>query len=278
VSAERLPNAIALTSMVFNAARLVGPALAALVLVQAGEAVCFWLNAVSYVPLLWNLGRLDLEVRALGPHPPVLATLRAGVDYAFRTPRLRRLLVLMGLVGMLGFQYPVLMPVYAGTLLGAGAKGYGLLMSAAGLGAVAATLSLTARHDHGSLRRSLFVGLACFGVGLVAFSCSRQIWLSAGLSFVVGFGMILYAATTNTLLQITTLDEYRGRVMSLYTLMLVGTAPLGSFLMGVVAERAGARVATGISGAACLIGAGWLALRLRAAARREPAGAGPEGR
>jgi MFS family permease len=278
VPAERLPNAIALTSMVFNAARLVGPALASVVLVQAGEAMCFWLNAVSYVPLLWNLRRLELPPRERGPHPPVLSTLRAGVGYAFHTPRLRRLLLLMGLVGLLGFQYPVLLPVFAGTLLKAGARGYGLLVSAAGVGAIAATLSLTARHDHGSLRRSLFVGLACFGAGLVAFSWSRQLALSAGLSFVVGFGMILYSATTNTLLQIAVQDEFRGRIMSLYTLMLVGTAPIGSFLMGAMGERAGVRVATGIAGAACLVGAGWLAQRLWASARREAVGAAQEGR
>ena len=268
-----LPNAIALTSMVFNGARLVGPAVAGFVLVRAGEAPCFWLNAASYLPLLWNLGRMRLEPRPRGPHAPVLATLLAGVRYAYHTPRLRQLLVLLGLAGMLGFQYAVLMPVFADGLLRAGARGYGLLMSAAGLGAVLGTLTLTARLDRPALRRALFLGLAAFGAGLVAFSYSRQLWLSLGLSFVVGFGMILFAATTNTLLQITVRDEFRGRVMSLFTLMLIGTAPVGSFIMGTVADRLGAPAAVRLAGAACLLGALWLAGRLRAAARREAAGA-----
>jgi MFS family permease len=271
VPPDALPNAIALNSMAFNSARLIGPAIAGVILARAGEAMCFWLNAASYVPLLWSLRQLRLEPRARAARPPTLVTLLEGVRYAFGTPRIRHLLVLMGLAGTLGFQYPVLMPVYAGTLLGAGPRGYGLLMSAAGLGAVFATLTLTARLERPGLRRALFVGLSLFGVGLVAFSTSRQLWLSAGLSLVVGFGMILYAATTNTLLQITVLDEYRGRVMSLFTLMLVGTAPVGAFLMGTIAERMGARLATGISGGVCLLGALWVAHRTRAIARREAA-------
>jgi MFS family permease len=269
-----LPNAIALNSMVFNGARLIGPAVAGVVLMRAGEAPCFWLNAVSYVPLLWNLGRIRLEPRPRGPHDPVLATLLDGVRYAYRTPRIRHLLVLIGLAGTLGFQYAVLMPVFADALLKAGARGYGLLMSAAGLGAVLGTLTLTGLRGRAALGGALFLGLTAFGAGLVAFSYSRALWLSLGVSFVVGFGMILFAATSNTLLQITVLDEFRGRVMSLFTLMLIGTAPFGSFVMGAVAERLGAPVAVRLAGVACLLGALWLANRRRVAARREAASGG----
>lgn len=272
VPAEDLPNAIALSSMIFNSARLVGPALAGVVLVQAGEAPCFWLNAASYLLLLWNLSRIVRERRPRPPGSPGLATLLEGVRYAWRTPRLRHLLGLMGLAGTLGFQYAVLLPVFADRLLAAGAHGYSLLMSAAGLGAVVGTVTLTSRRDRPALRRVLFFGLAVFGAGLVAFSYSRLLWLSAGLSFIIGLGMILYAATTNMLVQITVLDEFRGRVMSLFTLMLVGTAPIGSFVMGTVADRLGAPAATRLAGVACILGALWLMNRLRAAARREAAG------
>jgi MFS family permease len=266
-----LPNAIALTSMVFNGARLVGPAIAGFVLVRAGEAPCFWLNAASYLLLLWNLTRMALEPRPRGPHAPALATLLEGVRYAYHTPRIRHLLSLLGLTGMLGFQYGVLMPVFADALLRAGARGYSLLVSAAGCGAVLGTLTLTGLRDRPALRRALFLGLAAFGAGLVAFSYSRVLWLSLGLSFVVGFGMILFAATTNTLLQITVRDEFRGRVMSLFTLMLIGTAPFGSFIMGTVADRVGAPAAVRLAGIACMLGALWVANRLRAAARRDGA-------
>jgi MFS family permease len=276
VAPADLPNAIALNSMVFNGARLVGPAVAGLVLAHAGEAPCFWLNAASYVPLLWNLGRLTLKPRPRGPHAPALTTLLAGVRYTYHTPRLRNLLVLLGLAGMLGSQYAVLMPVFADQLLKAGARGYGLLMSVAGLGAVLGTLTLTGQRGRPALCRTLFLGLAAFGVGLVAFSYSRSLWLSLGLSFVVGFGMILFTATTNTLLQITVLDEFRGRVMSLFTLMLIGTAPFGSFLMGTMADRAGAPTAVRVAGVVCLLGALWLARQLRAVARPQAAAAPPK--
>lgn len=271
VEPRDLPNAIALNSMIFNSARLVGPAIAGLILARSGEAACFWVNAASYVPLLWNLRRVRIPPRRGNARVHALTTLIEGVRYALRAPRIRHLLLLMGFTGTLGFQYAVLMPIYAGNILNAGARGYGLLVAAAGIGAVFAALALTARMERPALRRLLLIGLSFFGLGLVAFSFSRTLWLSAALNGVVGFGMILYAATSNTLLQTTVLDEFRGRVMSFFTLMLLGTAPLGSFVSGTVAQKMGAPAATRISGVACLVGALWLWRRLRVVARDEAA-------
>ena len=255
--------------MVFNAARLIGPAIGGVLLAAAGEGVCFLVNAASYLLLLVNLGRMRVAGRAPVEHKPVLSTLSEGMRYAFGTPRLRNLLVLMGLVGTLGFQYVVLLPVYAGEILQAGAQGYGLLMAAAGVGSVTAFVRLTSPLDRPAMRRTLLVGLLLLGAGLVAFSYSRRFDLSLAMSLLVGMGLILYSATTNMMIQTAVRDEFRGRVMSLFTLMLVGTSPVGSFLMGWMAVRLGAPNATRIAGTTCILGAIWVVHRLRVLARRE---------
>jgi len=266
-----LPNAIALHSAIFNGARLLGPALAGVVLATVGEAPCFWINALSYFAVLYGLWRMEL------PAPPTpaamvspLAHMKEGIAYAWRTPRLRNLLVLLGTAGSFGFQYTVLVPIYADRLLHAGASGYGILMSAAGVGSLCAALSLTGKQDRARLRQNLLIGLSLFGAGLIGFSFSRVFALSVALNLVVGFGMVLYGASTNTLVQSAVDPAFRGRVMSLYTLMFIGTAPLGSFVLGSVAQHFGAPWATRISGGLCVLGAIWVFQRLRAQARMEP--------
>ena len=266
-----LPNAIALHSAIFNAARLLGPALAGAVLATLGEAPCFWINAASYVAVLFGLWRMDLPaVPPKAARGSALAHIREGVSYAWRTPRLRNLLVLLGTAGSFGFQYTVLVPIYADRILHAGSSGYGILMSAAGVGSLLAAFTMTAKQDRAKLRRNLLIGLSLFGAGLIGFSLSRVFALSIALNLVVGFGMVLYGASTNTLVQSAVDDSYRGRVMSLYTLMFIGTAPLGSFVLGSVAQHFGAPWATRISGGLCILGALWVFHRLRVLARAEP--------
>lgn len=276
-----LPNAIALHSAIFNGARLIGPALAGIVLATLGEAPCFWINALSFVAVLWGLSRMDLpEPKPEPARSSAAAHMIEGVRYAWRDSRLRNLLLLLGTAGSIGFQYTVLLPVYAGGLLhpwrageaqagGAGAGGYGLLMSALGVGSLLAALAMTRKQDRWRLRRNVLFGLALFGTALVAFSQNRVFELAVAINAAAGFGMILYAASTNTLIQLTVEESFRGRIMSLYTLMFIGTAPAGSFVLGAVAERFGAPAATMISGSVCAIGATWVFFRLRTLARRE---------
>jgi MFS family permease len=286
VGRDVLPNAIALHSTIFNAARLLGPALAGLVLATLGEAPCFWINALSFAAVLWGLLRMDLtnERRPEAVKGSALAHMIEGVRYAWTDSRLRNLLVLLGTAGSIGFQYTVLLPVYAGRLLhpwgaplagSAGAGGYGLLLSALGVGSLLAALAMTRKQDRWRLRRNVLLGLALFGAALVVFSQNRVFELAVLINAVAGFGMILYAASTNTLIQLTVAEEFRGRVMSLYTLMFIGTAPAGSFVLGAVAERFGAPVATMISGLTCAAGALWVFLRLRALARSEASATAP---
>ena len=270
---EHLPNAIALNSAAFNTARVIGPAVAGVLVASIGEVGCFWINAVSYVAVLWSLTQLRLKPFA--PHAAGAggrATLGEGVAYARSVTSIRNLLLLLGVTAGLGFQYMVLLPVYARNILHAGAGAYGLMVSAFGLGALLSAVRLTQALDRWGLRQNLLIGLLSSGLGLAVFAWSRSLPLTLAMGFVAGFGLIVYVASTNTLLQLTTEDRFRGRVMSLYTLMFVGTAPYGSLASGVIAQRWGAPVATSFSAAILLGGAVWVAYRLRVLAARERAG------
>ena len=269
VGKEDLSNAIALNSAAFNVARVLGPAVAGLLVASAGEAACFWLNALSFVAVIIALARMELPSRQVPRTASTLSTLGEGVRYALSVGAIRNLLVLLGVTCGLGFQYTLLLPVYARQILHAGAEGYGLMVSAFGLGSLLAAVAMTRRLDRWRLRRNLLVGLASAGVGMGVFAWSRSMPLTLAMGFAAGFGLILYVASTNTLLQLTTEDRLRGRVMSLYTLMFIGTAPLGSLAAGAIAQRFGAPVATSLSGIVLLGGALWVAYRLRVIAARE---------
>jgi len=276
VGKEDLSNAIALNSAAFNSARILGPAIAGVLLATVGEAGCFWLNAVSYIAVLYSLTRMTLPRRESAPMDwrRAIETMREGVRYAWSVRPIRNLLLLLGATAGLGFQYMILLPVYARTILHTGPGGYGLMVSAFGLGSLLSAASMMRRLDRWGLRRNLFAGLACAGVGMGVFAWSRIFPLTLAMAFVAGFGLILYVATTNTLLQLTTEDRYRGRIMSLYTLMFVGTSQIGSLVAGGLAQRFGAPVATSFSALVLLGGAVWMSYRLRAIAAQEAARAG----
>ncbi len=277
VGKDDLSNGIALNSAAFNSARIVGPAVAGVLVATIGEQGCFWLNAVSYLAVLASLFALRLP-----PHAPsagsddAVAFLREGVRYTWRTSALRNLLLLLGVCAGIGFQYMVLLPVYARDILHAGAGAYGLLVSAFGVGSLASAVLMTRRLDRGALRRHLLIGLAAGGLGMTVFAWSRLLWLTMAGGLLAGFGLILYVASTNVLLQMTTEDRFRGRVMSLYTLLFVGTAPFGALLTGTLAQRVNAPIATSFSALVLLGGALWVSYRLRMlAARGTPGGTPP---
>ncbi len=255
VGKEDLGNAIALNSAAFNTARMVGPAVAGVLLATVGEGGCFWLNALSYVAVLASLARLDLPKREFFHRGRALgSSLREGVRYAWAVRPIRNLLLLLGVTAGLGFQYLLLLPVYARDILHAGPKAYGLLVTAFGAGALFGAVRLTGRSARSGLRRNLLLGLAACGAGLALFAWSRSIPLSLCAGALAGFGLIVYVASTNTLLQLTTEDRFRGRVMSLYTLMFAGTVPIGALGSGAIAQRWGAPVSTTVSAGVMLIG------------------------
>jgi MFS family permease len=271
---EDLPNGIALNSAAFNMARILGPAVAGVMLAAVGEAGCFWINALSYVAVLVSLafmrGGSTATVTA-APPGGARATMREGFAYAWGNRSIKSLLVLLAVCAGLGFQYNVLLPVYARDVLKASAGVYGWMFSAFGAGSLVAALRMAVTRERWSLRRHLLIGLIAAGVGLAGFAWSR--WLPAMLAFaaLAGFGLILYVSSTNTLIQLTVEDRYRGRVMALYTLFFVGTSPIGSLFAGAVAQRWGAPVATSICALVLLGGAVWVSFRLREVAAREAA-------
>jgi MFS family permease len=273
VGREDLPNGIALNSAAFNAARIVGPAVAGLLLAGIGEAGCFWINALSFLAVIGGLAAMRLPPRTptAQDSKSVGSTLRDGVRYAWRTETIRNLLLLLAVCAGLGFQFNVLLPVYTRDVMHAGPGTYGLMLSSFGAGSLVAAARMTMQLDRWALRRHLLFGLALGGIGFAGFAWVR--WLPGMLAMgaLAGFGLILYVSSTNILIQMTTEDRYRGRIMSLYTLMFVGTAPFGSLLAGGIAQRWGAPVATSVCATILLCGALWMSRRLRQIAARENA-------
>lgn len=274
VGKEDLSNGIALNSAAFNTARVIGPAIAGILLARVGEAGCFWINALSYLAVISSLWRIRVE-RAAAGSTRVASTLMEGVRYVAKTRSLRNLLVLLGFMSGLGFQYAVLLPVYTKDYLHADADTFGWLISAFGVGSLLSAVLMTRRLDRWALRRNLQLGLVTAAIGMGMFAWSRWLTLSLAMGFLAGFGLILYVASTNTLLQLTTDDQFRGRIMSFYTVMFIGTAPFGALISGLIAERFGAPWATTLSAGVLAAGAVWITYRLRVIAAREAATPAP---
>ncbi len=252
---EDLANAIALNSSIVNGSRLVGPALAGVLLAETSAAVCFVVNGVSYLAVLAALLAMRLPAR---PRPPargrVLEGLREGMSYALGFAPIRAILLLLSLVSLLGMSYSVLLPVFASDVLHGNPTTYGLLGAASGVGALAGALMLAARASVLGLGRWITLMPALFGVALVGFSFSTRLWLSLPLLAVAGFAMMVQMASSNTVLQTIVDEDKRGRVMSLYTMAFLGTAPLGSLLAGWLADVIGPQKMVRLGGACCVVG------------------------
>jgi MFS family permease len=257
VGREDLMNAIALNSSMFNGARIVGPAVAGIVVAWVGEGWCFFANAVSYIAVIAGLLLMKVEhpVKVTVEGSPIQHILE-GFRFVAKAAPLRSILLLLGLVSLVGMPYTVLMPVFASQILHGGARELGWLMGATGVGALLGALSLTTRVGVKGMGKLIAVCAAGFGVSLILFAASKMFWLSLLLLLPVGFTMMVQMASTNTLLQSMVPDQMRGRVVSLYTMMFMGVAPFGAFFAGAVANRIGAPWTVAIGGVACIGGAG----------------------
>jgi MFS family permease len=260
---ENLPNAIAINSLMMNGSRLIGPALAGVVLAAAGEAWCFLLNATSYLAMLAALAAMQLA--APPPprkHPHWLAGLKEALRFAWDFAPSRYLIGLVALVSFVAMPYASLMPVFARDVLGGDASTLGLLVGASGAGAMVGVLYLAGRRSTAGLERLIaFAGISA-GIGLILFSQSATLWLSLVLLPLVGFGIISIAASANTILQLVAPDAMRGRLVSLHIAAFLGVMPVGSLVFGVLAERFGAVATVAGGGALCVIGALRFATRL----------------
>jgi len=255
VSREDIVNAIALNSSMLNGARIVGPAIAGLVVAAFGEGWCFLLNAISYIAVIGALAVMRVDA---APHPDAHVSawdsIVEGFAYSWNVKPVRALLLLLGLVSVMGMPYSILMPVIASGVLGGGPNAYGLLMSASGVGALGGAALLTfRRHVHG-LGRWVAISAVSFGISLVAFSFSRRLWLSAVLLVPAGFFMMVEMAASNTLIQSMIPNRLRGRVMSVYSMMFMGMAPVGALVAGALAAPLGAPATVALGGAICTAG------------------------
>jgi MFS family permease len=271
VGKEDLMNAIALNSSMFNGARVIGPAVAGILVARIGEGWCFEANAISYIAVL--IGLLLMKVRSaprISNRSPIEDIIE-GFRWVNRTKIIRSLLLLIGLVSLVGMPYTVLMPVFADKILHGGARGLGILMGATGVGALFGALTLAAKTGIKGLGRWVTITCATLGISLFLFSFSTSFWLSAALLLPCGYSMMLQMACSNTLIQTIVPDHLRGRVMSLYSMMFMGMAPFGAFFGGALANRIGAPMTVAVGGIACVLGAIWFGRalpELRIEARR----------
>lgn len=254
VGKEDLHNAIALNSSMFNAARVVGPSVAGILVAAIGEGWCFLINAVSFLAVIAGLLAIRLTPRAAAQGPAsVLAHLAEGFRFAWTTPFVRAALLLLGAGGLLGSSYMTLMPVFAGEILNTGARGLGILLSAAGAGSLAGALSLAARRQSAGLSRLVLGAALGFGACLAVFPLSRDLRISALILVPAGYCMIVFMAGANTLLQLRVPDALRGRIMAFFSMMIIGMTPFGALLSGSLAHWLGAPVTVSLSGLAILV-------------------------
>ena len=260
---DDLSNAIALNSMMFNSARLIGPPIAGVIIATTNEGICFILNGISFLFVIASLLMMKVrrpKTKTRKTH--VLHELKEGLFYALGFTPMRYIMLLLAMVSLVGMPYTILMPVFASKVLGGGPYTLGFLMAASGIGALTGSIYLASKKNVRGLVRIIPLSTATFGIGLVAFSLSRVLWLSLPLMFVMGLGMIMQMAACNTIIQTIVDDDKRGRIMSLYVMAFIGTAPFGSLLAGALASRISAPNTLIIGGVLCVLGAAVFARKL----------------
>ncbi len=277
VGKDDLMNAIALNSSMFNGARVIGPAVAGVLVARLGEGWCFFANSVSYIAVIAGLMLMRVHAPAKASlHTSPMEHIIEGFQFVSRTAPIRALLLLLGLVSVTDMPYVVLMPIFAdkilhnggqefATLIGShdlGAVRLGILMGAAGVGALLGALTLAVRSGVKGLARWVSVCCAGFGVSLILFAFSKSFWLSVLLLLPVGYFIMLQMASSNTLIQVMVPDALRGRAMAVYSMMFMGMAPIGALLGGALSDRLGAPWTVAIGGIASVMGAWWFSVQL----------------
>ena len=260
-----LSNAIAINSSMVNVARLVGPSLAGILIAATNEGWCFLVDGISYIAVIASL--LMMRVASAtepGSGTSMLAQLREGWDYVAGFAPIRTILLLFALLSLMGWPFMVLMPIFAAQVLHGGPHTLGFLMGAVGVGSLISALSLVMRRSVRGLGKMIPIAATVFGVGLICFGLSTNLWLSMVLMLLTGFGMMQGLTASNTIIQTLVDEKMRGRVMSYYTMAFVGMAPFGSLLAGALAHLIGAPRTVIVSGIACILGGLWFWSRLPA--------------
>jgi MFS family permease len=258
-----LSNSIAINSSMANGARLIGPAIAGLVIGAWGEGWCFLLDGLSYFAVIASLLMMRIKPLNLRRHASsMIEQMREGWDYVRTFRPIRTILLLFGLISLMGYSYAVLLPVFAAQVLHGNATTLGWLTGASGIGALISAFSLAIRKTVVGLTRMVQIASATLGSALVLFGLSHTLWLSLLLMVFVGFGLMQTAAASNTIIQALVTEDKRARAMSYYTMAFFGGAPFGSLFAGTLAHRIGAPHTVFVTGACCLAGSLWFTLEL----------------
>ncbi|MEG4836685.1 MFS transporter [Microcoleus sp. B9-D4] len=252
---EDLGNAIALNASMFNGARLIGPAIAGLLIATVGASYCFLIDGLSYIAVIAGLLAMQIKPRKIAAtNTKPLQRLKEGFVYAFGFPPIRAILLLLALVSFAGMSHTVLVPIFATKILQGDAQTLGFLMASSGVGAFAGAIYLISRKSIVGLGKLIAMSPAIMGFGLIGFGLSRILWLSLIMMLFVGFGFIIQFAGGNTFLQTIVEDDKRGRVMSIYTMAFFGVTPFGNLVAGGLANYIGAPNTVIIGGIICVVG------------------------
>jgi len=252
---EDLGNAIALNSSMVNGARLLGPSIAGVLIAFTGEGMCFLINGLSYIFVIISLLLMRVAPRKIiNTKQPIFKELKEGFSYLNNNEPIKYIIGLLALVSLMGMPYAVLMPVFAKELLHGDSHTFGFLMGASGIGALSGALYLASRNNVLGFGKIISIAALIFGFGLIAFSFSRSFFICLVLMVIIGLGMMLQMAASNTILQTIVHDHMRGRVMSYYTMAFMGAAPFGSLLAGILADKIGVPDTILVGGITCVLG------------------------
>jgi MFS family permease len=255
VGRGQVANAIALNSAAFNGARIIGPMIAGAVIASMGIPACFFLNALSFGAVILALSKMKTKGEIRVKSEGMIKDFRKGIGFVKGNREIVAVITLIGVFSLAGLPYISLLPVFAGGIFHKGATGYGFLMGASGIGALTAAVGIAARRSIQNPLKMMSVAVLCFSTALVSFSVSRIFWVSLVIIMIGGWGMVSYLALANSFIQMSVPDELRGRVMSVYSFVFLGTVPIGNAIMGSVADRIGTTNAVTVGGTVCVAGA-----------------------
>ncbi|NJD55765.1 MAG: MFS transporter [Nitrospirae bacterium] len=255
VEKGHIGNAIALNSAAFNGARIIGPVIAGMTIAHLGIPACFYLNALSFLAVIAALSRIQAKGDVRTASEGMLHDFTQGIRFVSGNRDIRNVFSLIAVFSIIGLPYISLLPVFAAEVFDRGARGLGFLVGSSGIGALTAALNIAARGDIRNKTKFMALTGLCFSAALLAFSLSGIFWLSLLVLMLCGWGMVSYLAVANSFIQMTVPDGLRGRVMSVYSLVFLGTVPIGNAIMGVVADRLGTPRAVTVSGVTCMIAA-----------------------
>lgn len=253
VGKGNLTNAIALNSAAFHGARMIGPVIAGITIAYLGLPACFYLNAVSFAAVIIALSKIRVEGEVRESSNSIMGDFTEGIKYIKNKSEIYRIMLLIAVFGLIGMPFINFLPVFAVEVLGKGPEGFGFLVGATGIGALAAALFLSFRSDIKEKNRFMFFSTLCFSILLFVFSLSTIFSLSLVLLIFIGWSMLSFFATANSFIQLSVSDNMRGRAMSVYTFVLLGTAPIGNSIMGTAADAIGTTKIVGIAAVICFI-------------------------